>query len=69
MPGQATGQRLTSREWEVLDLLAQRRSTAEIAEKLVLSASAVRVHIASIVHKLQVADRAAVVELFGRSRS
>jgi DNA-binding NarL/FixJ family response regulator len=29
----------------------------------------VRVHIASIVHKLQVADRAAVVELFGRSRS
>ena len=66
---QATGQRLTSREWEVLELLAQRRSTAEIAEKLVLSASAVRVHIASIVHKLQVADRAAVVELFGRSRS
>ena len=66
---QGTGQRLTSREWEVLELLAQRRSTAEIAEKLVLSASAVRVHIASIVHKLQVADRAAVVELFGRSRS
>ncbi|HEX2745504.1 MAG TPA: response regulator transcription factor [Streptosporangiaceae bacterium] len=66
---QGTGQRLTSREWEVLELLAQRRSTAEIAGKLVLSASAVRVHIASIVHKLQVADRAAVVELFGRSRS
>lgn len=39
------------------------------AEKLVLSASAVRVHIASIVRKLQVGDRAAVVELFGRSRS
>jgi len=66
---QATGQRLTSREWEVLELLAQRRSTAEIAEKLVLSASAVRVHIASIVHKLEVADRAAAVELFRHSRT
>jgi DNA-binding NarL/FixJ family response regulator len=33
----------------------------------VLSASAVRVHIASIVRKLQVADRAAATELFRRS--
>jgi DNA-binding NarL/FixJ family response regulator len=61
--------RLTSREWEVLELLAQRRSTAEIAEELVLSTSAVRVHIASIVRKLEVTDRAAVVELFQRSRA
>jgi DNA-binding NarL/FixJ family response regulator len=59
-------QRLTSREWEVLDLLAQGRSTAEIASRLVLSASAVRVHIASIVRKLEVADRAAAAELFHR---
>ena len=58
--------RLTSREWEVLDLLAQGQSTAEIAERLVLSSSAVRVHIASIVHKLGVPDRAAAVELFRR---
>ncbi len=58
--------RLTSREWEVLELLAQERSTAEIAERLVLSTSAVRVHIASIVRKLQVPDRAAAVELFRR---
>jgi DNA-binding NarL/FixJ family response regulator len=65
----ATGcpeRRLTSREWEVLELLAQGRSTAEIAGRLVLSASAVRVHIASIVRKLEVADRAAVAELFHR---
>ena len=66
---ETTGRRLASREWEVLELLAQRRSTAEIAEKLVLSASAVRVHIASIVHKLEVPDRAAVVELFRQSRT
>lgn len=60
-------QRLTSREWEVAELLAQRQSTAEIARQLVLSASAVRVHIASIVRKLEVDDRAAAAELFGRS--
>jgi DNA-binding NarL/FixJ family response regulator len=65
----ATGwpeRRLTSREWEVLELLAQRRSTAEIADRLVLSGSAVRVHIASIVRKLDVADRSAAAELFHR---
>lgn len=61
--------RLTSREWEVLDLLAQGLSTAEIAERLVLSSSAVRVHVASIVRKLEVPDRAAAVELFRRQRS
>jgi DNA-binding NarL/FixJ family response regulator len=60
--------RLTSREWEVLDLLAQGLSTAEIAERVVLSSSAVRVHIASIIRKLGVPDRAAAVELFRRRR-
>jgi DNA-binding NarL/FixJ family response regulator len=66
---EAKGRRMTSREWEVLELLAQQRSTAEIAEDLVLSASAVRVHIAAIVRKMGVADRAALVESFRRSRS
>jgi DNA-binding NarL/FixJ family response regulator len=58
--------RLTSREWEVLEMLAQGRSTAEIARKLVISCSAVRVHIAAIVHKLEVADRRAAARLFRR---
>lgn len=58
--------RLTSREWEILDLLAQERSTAEIAERLVLSPSAVRAHISSIVRKLGVPDRAAAMKLFRR---
>ena len=58
--------RLTSREWQVLELLAQGRSTTEIAERLVLSSSAVRVHVASIVRKLGVPSRAAAVELFRR---
>lgn len=62
--GSVPERRLTSREWEVLELLARGRSTAEIAQTLMLSASAVRVHIAAIVRKLGVGDRAAVVELF-----
>lgn len=64
--GDAAG-RLTSREWQVLELLAQRQSTAQIARALVLSASAVRVHIAAVVRKLEVADRAAAAELFRRA--
>ena len=57
-------QRLTSREWEVLELLAQQHATSDIARHLVISASAVRVHIAAIVRKLDVADRAAAVTMF-----
>jgi DNA-binding NarL/FixJ family response regulator len=58
------GPRLTSREWEVLALLAQRQSTNEIARRLMLSDVAVRVHIAAIVRKLGVRDRAAAIDLF-----
>ena len=60
----ACGQRLTSREWEVLALLAQGLSTGEIARRLMLSTVAVRVHIAAIVRKLGVSDRAAAIDLF-----
>jgi DNA-binding NarL/FixJ family response regulator len=56
--------RLTSREWEVLQLLTQGCSTAQIADRLVLSTSAVRAHIAAVVRKLKVANRDAAVELF-----
>lgn len=61
---QGSAQHLTSREWEVLELLAQGCSTAEIANGLVITSSAVRAHIAAIVRKLGVSDRAAAVELF-----
>jgi DNA-binding NarL/FixJ family response regulator len=62
----APAHRLTSREWEVLELLAREESTAEIAETLALSASAVRVHIAAIVRKLEVRDRVSAAALFRR---
>ena len=63
-----SAEHLTSREWEVLELLAQKNSTAEIARGLVITASAVRVHITAIVRKLHVPDRAAAIALF-RERS
>jgi DNA-binding NarL/FixJ family response regulator len=59
------GSRLTSREWQVLDLLARKKhTTAEIADQLVLTPSAVRAHIASVVKKLEVADRDEAIALF-----
>jgi DNA-binding NarL/FixJ family response regulator len=54
---------LTPREWEVLNLLAARLSTAEIAERLFLSQVTVRRHLSSIVDKLGVPDRDSAVEL------
>ena len=45
------------REYEILTLLAQRKSNAEIAAHLVLSPKTVRNHVSNILSKLQVADR------------
>jgi DNA-binding NarL/FixJ family response regulator len=52
---------LTGREWEVLLLLRQARSTAEIAARLCVSTVTVRTHVAVLVQKLGVADRAALM--------
>lgn len=57
------GEPLTSREWEVLDLLRNEMTTAEIAQILVLSQVTIRSHIAAILRKLRVPDRAAAIEL------
>jgi len=56
--------RLTSREWEVLDLLRKGHSTAEIAGHLFLSQATVRSHIAAILKKLGVPDRGSAIRLF-----
>lgn len=63
-PGDALVEHLTSREWEILELLARDRSTAQIASDFCISKSAVRVHIAAIVRKLGVTDRTDAVALF-----
>lgn len=54
---------LTSREWEVLELLQEGLSTAEIARRLFVSQVTVRTHIAAVLRKLQVPDRKAAVAL------
>jgi DNA-binding NarL/FixJ family response regulator len=48
---------LTSREVEVLDLIAQGCNNAEIASRLYLSPKTVRNHVSKVFLKLQVADR------------
>jgi DNA-binding NarL/FixJ family response regulator len=56
-PAQALPE-LTSREVEILDLIAQGHSNAKIASRLYISPNTVRNHISHIFAKLQVADRA-----------
>lgn len=50
--------RLTNREWDVLELLRQGLTTAEVAERLFVTDATVRSHTASVLHKLKVHDRA-----------
>jgi DNA-binding NarL/FixJ family response regulator len=68
LPGRARD-RVTDRQWEVLNLLADGRSTAEIAHRLGISQVTARRHISSLLLKLGIGDRAGAVELMrGRSR-
>jgi LuxR family maltose regulon positive regulatory protein len=53
---------LTEREQEVLVLLSQRLTNAEIAQRLVISLPTVKSHTAHIYAKLDVGDRRAAVE-------
>jgi DNA-binding NarL/FixJ family response regulator len=60
---------LTPREWEVLDLLANKVSTEEMAETLVLSLETVRSHVKAILRKLGVNSREAAVAAAEQMRS
>ena len=57
----AGGVRLTTREWEVLELLEQGLTTQEIAERLTLTSGAVRSHISGALRKIGATDRAEAV--------
>ena len=57
------GVELTSREWEVLDLMRENLTTSEIAERLFVSQVTVRSHIAAVLRKLRVPDRKAALKL------
>lgn len=52
---------LTAREIEVLELMAQQMSNAQIAEKLFVSENTVKTHVSNILAKLGCNDRAAAV--------
>jgi DNA-binding NarL/FixJ family response regulator len=52
---------LSDREREILTLIAQGSSNADIAARLVLSPKTVRNHVSNILSKLQVADRAEAI--------
>lgn len=49
--------KLSPREWEVMELLAEGRSTEEVATKLFVSPTTVRVHVSTVLRKLRVKDR------------
>jgi len=59
----AAAARLSPREWEVMELLAQGLPTDEVARRLSLSQTTVRVHVSGVVKKLRVKDRESAFQL------
>jgi len=57
---------LTEREWEVLELLREGLSTAEIGSRLFIAPVTVRTQVSAILKKLHVPDREAAVQLLER---
>ena len=57
------GHDLTSRETEVLDLMAQGLTNSQISERLTISNSTVKFHVRNILAKLRAANRAEAVNL------
>ncbi|MEZ0578771.1 response regulator [Nocardioides sp. MH1] len=49
--------KLTAREWQVMELLGSGLTTDQVARRLFLSRSTVRVHVSSALKKLRVTDR------------
>jgi DNA-binding NarL/FixJ family response regulator len=55
--GSSAAGKLSAREWEVMELLANGASTDHVAQRLFLSPTTVRVHVSSVLRKLRVKDR------------
>jgi DNA-binding NarL/FixJ family response regulator len=59
---------LTTREWEVLDLMTAGASTADIAGRLVVTTDTVHSHVNHILKKLHAHSRAEAVEIAEQTR-
>ncbi len=57
---------LTTREWEVFNLLAKGATNKEIAEQLCITSNTVKRHLKSIFEKLEIHNRSAAVALFNQ---
>jgi DNA-binding NarL/FixJ family response regulator len=60
--------RLTTREWDVLEMLSDGLNTGQIARRMYISPVTVRSHVAAILRKLKVADRDAAVAFLRTGR-
>jgi two-component system, NarL family, response regulator LiaR len=60
---------LTPREWEVIDMLSEAKTTDQIAAELVLSSETVRSHVKHILRKLHASSREEAVAAAQRMRS
>ncbi|MDI5962228.1 helix-turn-helix transcriptional regulator [Streptantibioticus silvisoli] len=63
VPAQLAARGVTAREFEVLTLLGERRANPEIAKLLFISPRTVEKHVASLLNKLDSADRRELSEL------
>ncbi len=55
--------RLTTREWEVMQMLGQGHCTEEVARRPFVSPTTVRVHVSTVVRKPRVKDRDSALQL------
>lgn len=55
--------KLSAREWEVMELLGEGLSTDDVAQRLFVSPTTVRVHVSGVLRKLRVKDRESAFRL------
>jgi DNA-binding NarL/FixJ family response regulator len=60
---------MTEREWEILQLLDEGKTTGEVAAATFVAPVTIRTHIAAIVRKLDVGDRDEALDVFRRQRA
>ena len=58
---------VTHREWEIMQLMLQRRSTREIADALYVSVGTVRSHVSALMHKVGAVDRDDLITMVERA--